>query len=110
MNSIIEIRKTFGIIDPATGKRYGDILYNTLRTIEFTSISLTSIETLLLENRYYSLYMEPCLITELTELFLKDKNSERKILAVVSFQVRTDGYIAVARLYQANLDSRKKGD
>lgn len=87
------MRETFGIIDGKTGKIYPDILNYRLEIQTITDIKLlpNSILTAFDGESY------PIQIDSKLKRLLKEKGIAK---VIVSFQIRTNGRIALARIYQ----------
>lgn len=97
MSNILNLRETFGVIDKATGQKYPDILSCFLQEAYFTYAHLYA-DWLLPKNGnlYYSLQMDSKLKQKLKTL---RGGEEQKV--IVSFQRRTTGAIALARIFAA---------
>jgi hypothetical protein len=94
MNSkTTEIRETFGLIDPLTGKRYQDIQNAFLLTLRITEQDkIEKRITLSTNNLSFFLHCDSKVKKEIKEKGFCD--------CIVSFQIRTDIKIALARKLQ----------
>lgn len=89
-----KLRETFGIIDGKTGKTYPDILNYHLEVMMITDIKLlqNSVLTNSMDKQTY-----PIQIDSKLKRLLRDKGIAK---VIVSFQIRTNGKLALARIYQ----------
>lgn len=100
------MRDTFGIIDPTTLDIYEDIIDYHLGTRLFTQASHKD-KYILEKGIFYILHMDSKLRRRLhelsypTQLNLATLGMETQKV-IISFQHRTTGYIALARIYQEN--------
>jgi len=90
-NSNLPIRETFGIIDPSTKKPYKDILKSFLLQLRITKENRLCKYVYLTENDPYLLHCDTK-----TKKIIKEKGF---CDCIVSFQVRTTGRIALARVF-----------
>lgn len=93
----------FGIINPKTGKMKREIIHCFLHSCYLTIDNLTSgiITSPNEKEEPYFLSMDKRLMT----LLARDK----RVPALISFQKRTDGNFAVARLFETNRIKIKEG-
>lgn len=94
-------RNTFGILDPSTGKKYEDIIGSHLQLRRLSLEEWLEVGYIAESKDRQKLYK--ILLDFATQRELLQKNL---IEVLVSFQVRTDGCYAVARLFDVN----KKGN
>lgn len=87
MNS--NIRETFGIVDKETGKQYPDIINAFLLSLRITEEDKKTGKIVLNNNITFFLHMDGKVKREIKEKGYCD--------CIVSFQVRTDCKIALAR-------------
>jgi hypothetical protein len=95
------VRNTFGILDPQTKQRYTDIISShlQLRRLSFDDWFIVGrIAESRDRNKEYKLLIDHNLKKKLCQDLIVD--------VLVSFQVRNDGYYAVARIFDVN----KKGN
>lgn len=83
------LRETFGIIDPKTGYQYSDILNAFLMSVRITQDDKDLGKIFLRDNLAFRLHMDGKVKREIKEKGYCD--------CIVSFQVRTDIKIALAR-------------
>lgn len=91
MNS--NIRETFGIIDPKTGHAYNDIINAFLMSVRITQDDKDLGKVFLRDNLAFHLHMDSKVKREIKEKGYCD--------CIVSFQIRTDIKIALARKLRA---------
>ena len=92
--SIKHIRETFGIVNGKTGALYPDILRYHLGWDNFCALHC-SLHTLEEQGEQYYLHMDSKLKRALAALDMGET-----VKVVISFQHRTTGRIALARLYK----------
>lgn len=92
----MKTRKTFGIINPKTGKRYNDIVKHFLVTRNISLYDSNRGFVTCNENEIYRLHLDTSLKT-----FLKEK---QECKCIISFQLRIhkreEQRIALARIYK----------
>jgi len=103
------MRDTFGIIDPFTLDIYKDILDYHLGTRLFTQVSCKD-RYILEKGIFYILHMDSKLRRKLHELSYPTQLSLATLgieaqKVIISFQHRTKGFIALARIYQENREA-----
>lgn len=94
------IRETFGIIDGKTGKLYSDILSYALEREILTD------ETLLPNSVKYRKNL--CYILQMDSRLRRALRTEKMVNVIISYQRRTTGNIALARLDRLNELNRKE--
>ena len=90
---VTPVRDTFGIVDPATGKQYADIIKAFLELRTFCKECLSYGHITSQTGTEYKLFMDSALRRKLHCLAMEDR-----ISVVVSFQQRTNGLFAMARI------------
>ena len=102
-NTIKKIRNTFGVIDKKTNKKYSDILTSFIKVLTLTPEDLDYKYLIIPSEKYgdiiYHLKTDSTLRNKLRE--------EYKVECIVSFQIRRQGNVAVARIYES---FRKNGE
>lgn len=90
-----QIRDTFGIIDPETGKQYKDVLsaFIKLEVIASSKLQFNSTITDSRQNVY---------LLRMDSKTRKELKEAKVIQVIVSYQKRTDGNYAMARIYEPN--------
>ena len=101
-NSNIKIRETFGIIDPLTKKEYPDILKSFLLQLRITKENRLCKYIYLTENDPFLLHCDTK-----TKKIIKEKGF---CDCIVSFQVRTTGKIALARVFTTKAKTANNPD
>lgn len=101
------IRQTFGVINPKTGKLYSDIIDYHLTIRQLTDIKIlpnSFIESNIKgeEGEFYLLHLDSKLRNRLKK--------EGIVTCIVSMQKRTYGNIAEARIYKENKRTEKQGE
>lgn len=96
-NNSTKLRETFGIIDGKTGKIYPDILNYHLEIMYITDIKLLPNSVISTKAINGTEVFYPIQIDSKLKRLLKDKGIAK---VIVSFQIRTNGKIALARIYQ----------
>ncbi len=91
-------RNTFGVIDKRTGKKYSDIITSFIKTLPLTPEDLEYKYLVIPSEKHGDITYQ--LKTDST---LRNKlRKEYKVDCIVSFQIRRQGNVAVARIYESN--------
>lgn len=98
------IRNTFGLRDSETQQKYEDIISAHLENRILSLSSLKESNYIIAETRDRN-KLYTVLLDSKAEQALKQGETTK---AIISFQVRTNGCFAIARLFQDKQDNRKE--